>query len=51
LQARSKQGPLPPACCLARLLRYIGPLGLPPGTAHFQPSDLICAVLPDEAAR
>ena len=36
--ARPKQGPFPPARCLARLHRYYEPLGLPPGTAPFPPS-------------
>src|SRR3954453_5778821 len=44
LTSRSKQGPFPPARCVARLLRYYGPLGLPPGSARFQPSGLIRAV-------
>src|ERR1019366_344167 len=43
-QARSKQGPFPPARCLARLLRYYEPLGLPPGSVRFPPSGLICPV-------
>ena len=41
IQARSKQGPFPPARFAARLHRYYGPLGLPPGSARFQPSGLM----------
>ena len=37
----------PPARCLARLRRYYGPLGIPPGSVRFQPS----GSLPDKAAR
>src|SRR5438270_766170 len=44
LTSRSKQGPFPPARYVARLLRYYGPLGLPPGSARFQPSGLIRAI-------
>ena len=44
IQARSKQGPFPPARFAARLLRYYGPLGLPPRSARFQPSGLIRSV-------
>src|SRR5271166_5261462 len=40
-QARSTQGPFPPARCRARLLRYYDPLGLPPGSVRFPPSGLI----------
>ena len=43
-QARSKQGPFPPACCLACLHRYYGPLGLPPGSSRFRPSGFIRSV-------
>ena len=38
------KAPSPPARCLARLPRYYGPLGLPPSSEHFQPSDVICSV-------
>jgi len=44
IQARSKQGPFPPARFAARLRRYYEPLGLPPGSVRFQPSGLIPTV-------
>ena len=44
LAARSKQGPFPPARYLARLHRYYGPLGLPPGSSRFRPSGFIRSV-------
>src|SRR5690349_12865504 len=44
LTSAIKARPLPSSVLSCTPSRYYGPLGLPPGSVHFQPSDLICSV-------
>jgi hypothetical protein len=46
-----KQGPFPPARCLARLRRYCEPVGLPSGTHDFSRPVLCTRSLPDAGSQ